>query len=105
MHHFVPSLPVLTVKATDADEGDFGHVTYSLSGTYKNAFAIGLEDGTISVLDPGVLDREATETISLQVCEETRTTFCSPIFASIEAFNHSSIFIYIVISQIYAGRL
>ncbi len=57
----------MTVKATDADEGDFGHVTYSLAGTFKNAFSIGSEDGTILVLDPGVLDREATDTINLQV--------------------------------------
>ena len=58
---------VVTVKATDADEGEFGHVTYSLAGSFKNAFSIGLEDGTIAVVDPGVLDREATETITLQV--------------------------------------
>lgn len=55
------------MKATDADEGEFGHVTYSLAGSFKNAFSIGLEDGTIAVVDPGVLDREATETITLQV--------------------------------------
>jgi hypothetical protein len=58
---------VVTVKATDADEGEFGHVTYSLAGNFKNAFSIGLEDGTIAVVDLGVLDREATETITLQV--------------------------------------
>ncbi len=61
----------MTVKATDADEGDFGHVTYSLAGTFKNAFSIGSEDGTILVLDPGVLDREATDTINLQVGWQT----------------------------------
>ena len=58
---------VVTVKAVDGDEGDFGHVTYSLAGSFKNAFSIGLEDGTISVLDPAVLDREATDFITLQV--------------------------------------
>ena len=64
---FNVTFSVVTVKATDSDEGEFGHVTYSLAGTYKNAFTIGLEDGTISVQDPGVLDREAYETITLQV--------------------------------------
>jgi len=59
----------VTVKASDGDDGDFGHVTYSLAGTFKNAFSIGLEDGTISVLDPTILDREATDTITLQVSQ------------------------------------
>jgi len=60
-------ITVLAVKATDGDEGDFGHVTYSLSGTYKNSFSIGSEDGMISVVDPAVLDREEIDTITLQV--------------------------------------
>ncbi len=55
------------MKATDSDEGEFGHVTYSLSGTYKNSFTIGAEDGIITVVDPAVLDREELDSITLQV--------------------------------------
>ena len=73
---------VVTVKALDGDDGDFGHVTYSLAGTFKNAFAIGLEDGTISVLDPTFLDREATDTITLQV---------SQVFSKIQFFKQELI--------------
>ena len=62
-----PGTPVITVRATDLDEGDFGHVIYGLAGAYKDAFNIGIEDGVVTVVEPAVLDREATESIVLQV--------------------------------------
>jgi hypothetical protein len=57
---------VVTVSATDNDEGEFGEVKYSLAGTYRNAFEIDPKDGVITVLDPSVLDRETAEHITLQ---------------------------------------
>ena len=50
--------PIVKVTATDLDDGDFGHVTYKLEGTYQDDFQIGHEDGTISVVNSGLLDRE-----------------------------------------------
>ena len=59
--------PIITVKATDLDEGDFGKVTYQLEGTYQNDFSIDPEEGTISVVNTGLLDREKVENLILQV--------------------------------------
>ena len=61
-----PYTPIVTVFATDKDDGEFGEVKYSLAGTYKNAFEIGTKDGIITVIDPTVLDREKTDHITLQ---------------------------------------
>ena len=61
-----PYTPIVTIAATDKDEGEFGKIRYSLAGTYKNAFEIGPEDGLITVIDPRVLDREGTDRITLQ---------------------------------------
>lgn len=62
-----PGTPIVVVKATDLDDGDFGHVTYKLEGTYQDDFQIGTEDGTISVVNSGLLDRERTDNLILQV--------------------------------------
>jgi hypothetical protein len=61
------SYTIIQVKATDLDEGEFGRVHYRLSGTHKDAFSINPDDGTIAVVDPSVLDREAVQFIILQV--------------------------------------
>lgn len=66
--------PIVTVAATDLDEDEFGHVTYKLEGTYKDDFSIGLEDGTISVVNPELLDRETVDNIILQVAIVTYST-------------------------------
>ena len=44
---------MVTVEATDGDEDDFGRIIYSLAGAYKDAFNIGSDDGTVTVVDPG----------------------------------------------------
>ncbi len=59
--------PVVTVLARDLDEGDYGRIAYRLEGTHAEDFAIDPEDGTISVVNSGLLDRERLETIILQV--------------------------------------
>ena len=46
---------MVTVEATDGDEDDFGRIIYSLAGAYKDAFNIGSDDGTVTVVDPGML--------------------------------------------------
>ena len=48
---------MVTVEATDGDEDDFGRIIYSLAGAYKDAFNIGSDDGTVTVVDPGMLIR------------------------------------------------
>ena len=65
--------PILSVRAVDLDQEDYGRVTYSLAGAYKDAFAIGIEDGIITVVQPSVLDRESTQNIILQVLRKNST--------------------------------
>ena len=59
--------PIVKVKATDLDDGEFGHVTYKLEGTFQEDFQIGSEDGTISVVNSRLLDREKMDNLILQV--------------------------------------
>ncbi|XP_046393425.1 cadherin-87A-like [Ischnura elegans] len=57
---------VITVNATDGDDGDFGKVKYSLLGEHQEDFTI-LESGEIQVQNSGVLDRENTPELVIQV--------------------------------------
>lgn len=59
--------PIVTVTATDLDDEEFGHVTYKLEGTYQDDFQISHEDGTISVVNSNLLDREKMDNLILQV--------------------------------------
>merc|ERR1712106_1180370 len=59
--------PIVKVTATDLDDEEFGHVTYKLEDTYQDDFQISHEDGTISVVNSRLLDREKTDNLILQV--------------------------------------
>jgi hypothetical protein len=61
------STPVLKVHAEDLDEGEFGVVQYQLAGNYYGALAIDPQEGTISIIDSTILDRERVEYIAFQV--------------------------------------
>ena len=58
---------IVKVSATDLDHDEFGVVTYMLEGTYQESFQIDHNDGTISVANPDLLDRERMENLILQV--------------------------------------
>ncbi|XP_029049380.1 cadherin-87A [Osmia bicornis bicornis] len=58
---------VITVKATDGDEGPFGVVNYSLIGDHAADFNIGHDTGEITVGSATVLDREMTSKITITV--------------------------------------
>ena len=60
----IPGTEIIKVKATDGDEGEFGQVTYELTNP---SFAIDPNDGTVSVVNPGFLDRESNPEITLQI--------------------------------------
>nr|XP_012135515.1 PREDICTED: cadherin-87A isoform X2 [Megachile rotundata] len=62
-----PGTHVITVKATDGDEGPFGEVNYSLIGDHAADFNIGHETGEITVGSATVLDREVTSKITITV--------------------------------------
>ena len=62
-----PGTEVLAVRAEDADDDDFGRVSYHLSGSHASAFHIDPREGVVTVVDPSMLDRETMEFISLQV--------------------------------------
>ena len=55
--------PIVKVSATDLDDEEYGKVTYKLEGTHQNDFQIGHDDGIISVVNAGLLDRENVENI------------------------------------------
>jgi hypothetical protein len=55
---------LIQVRATDADEGEFGMVSYDLT---SQAFAIDPFDGTITVINPDLLDREMNSEVTIQV--------------------------------------
>ncbi|XP_071455526.1 cadherin-87A [Hetaerina americana] len=57
---------VITVNATDGDDGDFGKITYSLLGEHQEDFIID-KSGEIIVQNSAVLDRENSPEIVIQV--------------------------------------
>ena len=58
---------VLTVRATDADVGEFGRVTYALTGEHSENFNIDLETGEITVKNSKFLDHEILNETTIQV--------------------------------------
>lgn len=58
---------VITVNATDGDEGEFGKVTYSLVGEHSTDFNIDAQTGEITVANSGILDRETISELTIQV--------------------------------------
>ncbi|KAL0831734.1 hypothetical protein ABMA28_001276 [Loxostege sticticalis] len=63
--HSAGGTKVLTVTAVDKDEGEFGDVTYSLTGNLSSLFDIDPLTGIITVADGAVIDRETTSDIYL----------------------------------------
>ncbi|KAL0881320.1 hypothetical protein ABMA27_001201 [Loxostege sticticalis] len=63
--HSAGGTKVLTVTAVDKDEGEFGDVTYSLTGNLSSLFDIDPLTGVITVADGAVIDRETTSDIYL----------------------------------------
>ncbi|CAB3226941.1 unnamed protein product [Arctia plantaginis] len=55
--HSAPGTSVLTVSATDDDEGEFGEIRFSLSGD-SSLFTIDPITGVITVAEGAVIDRE-----------------------------------------------
>ncbi|XP_025829338.1 cadherin-87A [Agrilus planipennis] len=63
---------VLTVLATDADAGEYGIVTYSLTGEHKEHFNIDSETGEITVANSNYLDHEIINETVIQVVASDR---------------------------------
>ncbi|XP_013167348.1 PREDICTED: cadherin-87A [Papilio xuthus] len=57
---------VLTVTALDKDEGEFGEVSYNITGELSNLFKIDTNTGVISVAEGAVIDRENITDIYLR---------------------------------------
>ncbi|XP_017767839.1 PREDICTED: cadherin-87A isoform X2 [Nicrophorus vespilloides] len=58
---------IVTVNATDADAGEFGKITYNLTGEHSENFKIDQETGEVTVENPNFLDREVLEDVTIQV--------------------------------------
>ncbi|XP_026727127.1 cadherin-87A [Trichoplusia ni] len=89
---------VLTVTAVDKDEGEFGEITYSLSGNLSSLFTIDPITGVITVAD-GNIDREVTTDIWLRAVAadhapaHVRRTTSVPVHIKIQDINdHSPVF-------------
>ncbi|PNF35261.1 hypothetical protein B7P43_G04794, partial [Cryptotermes secundus] len=87
---------VITVKATDGDEGVFGSVSYSLVGEHSSDFSVNYKTGEVTVANPAVLDRETTPDITIQVMAsdgappETRRTVAIPIHIRLRDANDNA---------------
>ncbi|KAK7479931.1 hypothetical protein BaRGS_00028839, partial [Batillaria attramentaria] len=66
------SVPILTVTATDRDEGENANIRYTLSGNGHNTFSINSMTGQIFLMDP--LDYETDTKYSLTVRAEDQGT-------------------------------
>lgn len=58
---------VITVKATDADAGNYGKLTYGLTGDHSEHFAVSADTGVITVLDSKFFDHETVQETVIQV--------------------------------------
>ncbi|GLV42165.1 Cadherin 87A, partial [Carabus blaptoides fortunei] len=58
---------IITVNATDDDDGDFGKITFSLIGEHSTDFHIDAATGEITVANTGLLDREVISDLTIQV--------------------------------------
>ncbi|KAJ4434750.1 hypothetical protein ANN_23319, partial [Periplaneta americana] len=87
---------VITVTATDGDEGVIGAVTYSLVGEHSSDFSVNYNTGEVTVANPALLDREVTPDITIQVMAsdgappETRRTVAVPIHIHLKDANDNS---------------
>ncbi|KAG7153827.1 Cadherin-87A-like [Homarus americanus] len=61
-----PGTVIMGVTATDADEGQFGVITYSLAGNHHEDFAIN-RIGVVTVRNGALLDRESLSSVVLRV--------------------------------------
>jgi hypothetical protein len=90
--HSAAGTAVLTVSATDGDAGSFGLITYSLTGENAKYFTIDAS-GTITVTDPGGLDRERSPSLTLLVAASdlappgARRTTIMPVEIQFEDIN------------------
>ncbi|CAG9580188.1 unnamed protein product [Danaus chrysippus] len=64
--HSTPGTRVLNVTAVDLDAGDFGKITYSLSGESASLFTIN-QEGEVTVAEGADIDREATSELWFRV--------------------------------------
>lgn len=58
---------VITVKATDADAGNYGKLTYALTGEHSERFAVAPDTGVITVSDSEFFDHEMVQDTVIQV--------------------------------------
>lgn len=58
---------ILSVKATDKDNGDYGAIKYSSSGDGSSVFTIDQDTGKIAIKQGALLDREKKAFYHLQV--------------------------------------
>ena len=90
--HSPEGTAILTVSASDGDAGSFGLITYSLTGENAKYFSIDAS-GTITVTDPGGLDRERSPTMTLLVAASdlappgARRTTITPVEIHLEDIN------------------
>ncbi|XP_022834034.1 cadherin-87A [Spodoptera litura] len=94
--HAEAGTSVLIVNAVDKDEGEFGEVTYSLSGDSANQFTIDPNTGIITVAEGAVIDREVTGDIYFRAIASDnapahiRRTTSVPVHIKVQDINDNS---------------
>ncbi|KAG6448204.1 hypothetical protein O3G_MSEX005352 [Manduca sexta] len=66
LEHSPAGTKVVTVTAVDKDEGEYGEVSYSLSGKLASLFTIDPTTGVVTVAEDADIDRETTPDIWLR---------------------------------------
>lgn len=61
------STRIIVVSATDLDKGDFGKITFNLTGQHSEHFRIDPESGEVTVANSNFLDHETIKETVLQV--------------------------------------
>uniref|UniRef100_A0A673KWE0 Cadherin domain-containing protein n=1 Tax=Sinocyclocheilus rhinocerous TaxID=307959 RepID=A0A673KWE0_9TELE len=81
---------VVTVSATDADEGQNGEVTYDVMENYKQLFYLGRKTGIISIKGPIDFEEEATFSLRIIAKDGSGLTSYSNVIISVSDINDNA---------------
>lgn len=87
---------IIVVSATDSDKGDFGEVTYNLTGEHSENFRIDPESGEITVANSNFLDHEVIKETVLQVVasdgapNNAKRSISVPVYLNITDINDNA---------------
>lgn len=87
---------IIVVTATDADKGDYGNVSYALTGEHNENFHIDRETGEITVANSNFLDHEMIKETVLEVVasdgapNQIKRSISVPVYLNITDINDNA---------------